>query len=220
MSASSEPLAVVVLISGSGTNLQAIIDAREDSDAPLDIRAVISNTPEAYGLERARRAGIPTLVVNHRDYPDRAAFEAELMRRIDALAPDLVVLAGFMRILGGDFVTHYAGRMMNIHPSLLPRYPGLNTHARALDNGDHEAGATVHFVTAEVDGGPIIIQARVPVEPEDTPECLAARVLQQEHRIYPQAIKWFAQRRLSIRSGEVLLDAARSPLQGLADSAD
>ena len=207
---------VVVLVSGSGSNLQALIDTRNAADPAVDIRAVISNIPDAFGLERAARAGIPGIVVNHRDYPDRESFDAELIRQIDALQPELVILAGFMRILTKGFVEHYAGRLINIHPSLLPRYPGLNTHARAIENGDSEAGATVHFVTPEVDGGPIIIQVRVVIEEKDTADTLAARVLQQEHVIYPRAVRWFADRRLTIENGQVLLDGEKSPLQEIA----
>lgn len=216
MSASSEQTCpVVVLVSGSGSNLQAIIDSRFDAEPAIDIRAVISNVPDAYGLQRAAMAGIPGIVVDHRDYPDRAAFDAALMDQIDALTPRLVILAGFMRILTEDFVDHYAGRLLNIHPSLLPRYPGLHTHAKAIEHGDREAGATVHFVTAEVDGGPIIIQARVPVLTDDTPDTLATRVLKQEHIIYPRAVRWFADNRLTINDGKVLLDGEHSPLQEL-----
>ena len=207
---------VVVLVSGSGSNLQALIDTRNAADPAVEIRAVISNIPDAFGLERAARAGIPGIVVNHRDYPDRESFDAELIRQIDALQPELVILAGFMRILTKGFVEHYAGRLINIHPSLLPRYPGLNTHARAIENGDSEAGATVHFVTPEVDGGPIIIQVRVVIEEKDTADSLAARVLQQEHVIYPRAVRWFADRRLTIENGQVLLDGEKSPLQEIA----
>jgi len=202
---STQPLAVVVLISGRGSNLQAIIDAAAH-DLPVDLRAVISNRPGVAGLERGRQAGIAAEVVDHTHYPDRAAFEKELVRVIDAHDPGLVVLAGFMRVLTAGFVAHYRGRLINIHPSLLPAFPGLDTHARALEAGVTEHGATVHFVTEEVDGGPPIVQARVPVLANDTPDALAARVLEQEHRIFPQAIRWFAERRLSIAHGVVLLD--------------
>ena len=216
MSASSEQACpVVVLVSGNGSNLQAIIDSRFNAEPAIDIRAVISNKPEAQGLERAAGAGIPGFVVNHRDYADRASFDAALVEQIDVHSPRLIILAGFMRILTEQFVTHYAGRLVNIHPSLLPRYPGLHTHAEAIKHGDREAGATVHFVTQEVDGGPIIIQARVPVLSDDTPDTLAARVLKQEHLIYPRAIRWFAENRLTIEDDHVLLDGGRSPLQEL-----
>jgi phosphoribosylglycinamide formyltransferase-1 len=189
-----QPLGVLVLISGSGSNLQALIDAQ--ADAPYRIVAVISNVADAFGLERARHAGIPAEVLSHRTYGDRAAYDQALAGLIDRYGPDLVVLAGFMRILTPTFVARYAGRMMNIHPSLLPKYRGLHTHQRALEAGETEHGASVHFVTDELDGGPLIIQARVPVLPGDDAETLAARVLTREHRIYPQAVRWFAEGRL------------------------
>jgi phosphoribosylglycinamide formyltransferase-1 len=184
----SERLPIVVLISGSGSNLQSIIDA----GLPVEIRAVISNRADAYGLTRAEQAGIPFAVLDHKNFPDRESYDAALQALIDSYEPKLLVLAGFMRILGDDFVRHYEGRMMNIHPSLLPKYRGLNTHARAIEAGDKEAGCSVHFVTPELDAGPIIAQARVPIHEDDTPETLAARVLDQEHRIYPEAIRRFA----------------------------
>ncbi|QIK37394.1 phosphoribosylglycinamide formyltransferase [Caldichromatium japonicum] len=199
MASEHETLRVVVLISGSGTNLQALIDA-QISGAPFEIVAVVSNAPGAFGLERAKRRAIPIAVVDHRAYPDRASFESELARVIDDHDPGLVVLAGFMRILTPPFVACYLGRMLNIHPSLLPKYRGLHTHERALAAGDSEHGASVHFVTAELDGGPVIIQAVVPVLPDDTPQTLAARVLAQEHVIYPLAVRWFAEGRLWLGS--------------------
>ncbi|EIC20406.1 phosphoribosylglycinamide formyltransferase [Thiorhodovibrio frisius] len=192
------PLAVVVLISGSGSNLQALIDGQQGGDLPIVIRAVISNVPDVRGLERAEAAGISTAVLNHRLFDDRAAFDTALMALIDSFDPALVVLAGFMRILTPDFVRHYLGRLLNIHPSLLPKYQGLHTHARALAAGDSEHGATVHFVTEELDGGPPILQARVPVLPDDDDDRLAARVLKQEHKIYPEAVRWFASGRLCL----------------------
>ncbi len=204
---------IVVLISGSGSNLQAIIDSASKPETSIDIRAVISSNPNAYGLKRANRAGIKCKVFNHRDYPDRSSYDAALMAEIDRYQPKLVVLAGFMRILTTEFVNHYNGRLINIHPSLLPLYPGLNTHHRAIENGDSEAGATVHFVTPEVDDGPVIIQAHVPVYETDTSNELAARVLKQEHVIYPTAIRWFAQGRLTVQNGDVLLDGNKSSKQ-------
>ncbi len=198
-------LPIVVLISGSGSNLQSIIDAAR-TDLPVEIRAVISNKAEAYGLERARQAGIPARVLSHQEYPDRASYDTALSDLIDSYHPGLVVLAGFMRILSDAFVRHYEGRMLNIHPSLLPRHRGLHTHARAIEEGDSEHGATVHFVTPELDSGPIVLQARVRVEPDDSPESLATRVLEQEHRIYPQAIGWFAAGRLRLNNGSAELD--------------
>jgi phosphoribosylglycinamide formyltransferase-1 len=198
---------IVVLISGGGSNLQSIIDHAAGPDQGLyRIAAVVSNRAEAFGLERAKRAGIPTEVLNHRDFSTREAYDAALIEKIDGYRPELVVLAGFMRILSVDFVRHYQGRLLNIHPSLLPAFRGLHTHSRALEAGVAEHGATVHFVTEELDAGPIAIQARVPVLPGDSPETLAARVLQEEHRIYPQAIRWFAQGRLQLADGRALLD--------------
>ena len=183
---------VVVLISGSGSNLQAIIDAR----LPISLRAVISNKANAYGLERARQAGIPTEVIDHRDYASRADFDAVLQQHIDHYQPELVVLAGFMRILTDGLVEHYRGRMINIHPSLLPKYRGTNTHARAIEAGDAVAGCSVHWVTPELDAGPVLLQAEVPIHPGDSADTLAARVLEQEHKIYPEAIR-------RIASGEI-----------------
>ena len=205
----------MVLISGGGTNLQAIIDAARN-DLPVDIRAVISNRPDAYGLQRAEKAGIPTAVLNHRAFNSREAFDQALAALIDEYQPSLVLLAGFMRILTPDFVRHYHGRMLNIHPSLLPRFQGLNTHQRALDASEEEHGASIHFVTEELDGGPVILQARVPVLPGDDAETLAARVLEKEHIIYPLAVRWFAEGRLGLNeAGQVLFDnkVLDSPLE-------
>lgn len=203
---------IVVLISGSGSNLQAIIDAAASGELPGRIAAVISNRPEAFGLERARRAGIAAETLDHRRYPDRETFDQALMALIDRHAPDLVVLAGFMRILTPAFVRHYAGRMLNIHPSLLPRYKGLHTHARALAAGDSEHGVSVHFVTSELDGGPLIAQSVVPVAPGDTVASLSARVHSQEHMLYPMVIEWLTSGRLQWNSGNPVLDGA--PLTG------
>ncbi len=200
------PLPIVVLISGQGTNLQAIMDAIDAGEVPAEIRAVISNRPDAYGLERARRAGIPAEVIDHRRYPDRARFDAALEDRIDRYHPELVVLAGFMRILTPAFVAHYAGRLLNIHPSLLPAFTGLDTHRRALEAGVREHGASIHFVTAELDSGPVIVQGRVAVSPDDTPQTLAAKVQAVEHRLYPLAIRWFAEGRLRLKDGVVYFD--------------
>ncbi|HEY0720538.1 MAG TPA: phosphoribosylglycinamide formyltransferase [Gammaproteobacteria bacterium] len=201
----SEKLPVVVLISGSGSNLQAIIDAAQ-GDLPVEICAVISNRADAYGLERARNAGIPARVLSHQEYADRESYDEALMALIDSYQPQLVVLAGFMRILTVNFVRHYEGRLLNIHPSLLPRHKGLHTHQRAIEAGDKEHGATVHFVVPELDAGPLVLQAKVPVESDDTEERLAQRVLQQEHRIYPQALGWFAEGRLRLIDGIAHLD--------------
>jgi phosphoribosylglycinamide formyltransferase-1 len=180
---------LVVLISGGGSNLQAFIDAAVDPAYPCEVVAVISNRAGVFGLERAARAGIPAEVLDHTAFASRDAFDTALAGRIDAHAPDIVILAGFMRILTPSFVARYDGRLLNIHPSLLPKYPGLHTHQRAIDAGDAEAGATVHLVTEELDGGPVILQARVPVLPGDTADTLAARVLVEEHRIYPEAAR-------------------------------
>jgi phosphoribosylglycinamide formyltransferase-1 len=207
MSAGGETdrLPMVVLLSGNGSNLQAIIDAI-NAGLPAEVRAVISNRAEAFGLERARRAAIPDVFLDPRRYPDRASYDAALRETVDAFAPKLVVLAGFMRILSADFVRHYEGRLINIHPSLLPKFRGLDTHARCLAAGETEHGATVHFVSPELDAGAPIIQARVKVRPDDTPETLAARVLEEEHRIYPLAIRWFTEGRLSVEQGQCRLD--------------
>jgi phosphoribosylglycinamide formyltransferase-1 len=202
-------LPVVILISGRGSNLQAIIDAVAHGKLPVDIRAVISNRPDATGLQGATQAGIATAVVDHTRYKDRQAFDQALQTCIDQYQPALVILAGFMRILSTDFVAHYRGRLLNIHPSLLPDFPGLNTHQRALDADCKIHGASVHFVTADVDGGPVVLQARIPVHARDTVDSLAARVLQQEHQLYPLAIRWFAEHRLTLsENGQALLDGA------------
>ena len=197
---------VVVLLSGSGSNLQALIDSCRSEDSPVRIRAVVSNRADAYGLQRAAAAGIDTAVLDHTGFDGREAFEAALMARIDGFAPDLVVLAGFMRILSGGFVRHYQGRLLNIHPSLLPKYKGLHTHRRALEAGDAEHGCSVHFVTEELDGGPLVVQAVVPVTSDDTAESLAQRVHHQEHQIYPLAVHWFAEGRLRLGEHGALLD--------------
>lgn len=205
---------IVVLISGSGTNLQALIDASKAGTMAVTIAAVISNRKDAFGLERARQAGIKTQVIEHTAFASREAFDQALQQEIDQYQPDLVVLAGFMRILTPAFTQYYLGRMLNIHPSLLPKYQGLHTHQRALDNGDKIHGVTVHFVTPELDGGPNVIQAIVPVEESDDANQLAQRVLQQEHIIYPMAIHWFAQGRLRMDNNRCLLDNQPLPVSG------
>lgn len=197
---------VVVLLSGSGSNLQALIDNTSASDSPVRIRAVISNRADAYGLERAKAVGIDTALLEHQGFDGREAFDAALMALIDGFEPDLVVLAGFMRILSGGFVRHYQSRLLNIHPSLLPRYKGLHTHRRALEAGDAEHGCSVHFVTEELDGGPLVVQAVVPVATDDTEQSLAQRVHLQEHQIYPLAVRWFAEGRLRLGEQGALLD--------------
>ena len=208
-------LPIVVLISGRGSNLQSIIDAVTAGRLPVEIRAVISNRPDAQGLARARSAGIPTEVVDHRAYPDRESYDRALVEVIDRYRPALVVLAGFMRILTPEFVQHYRGRLLNIHPSLLPKFKGLDTHRRALEAGEREHGASVHLVTEELDGGPVLMQARVPVLPDDDPERLAERVLRQEHRLYPEVLRLFAEGRLAAdASGRPLFEGRllRQPL--------
>lgn len=208
---------LVVLVSGGGSNLQAFIDACAGADYPCTITGVISNRPAAGGLGRAERAGIPGVVVDHTLYPSREDFETALAGAVDAFGADLVILAGFMRVLTAGFVGRYRGRLLNIHPSLLPKYPGLHTHRRAIEAGDTEAGASVHFVTEELDGGPLILQARVPVLPGDSAEALAARVLLQEHRIYPLAARLLAEGRLRLAGDAVLLDGATIPPSGIPD---
>lgn len=202
----ASPLRVVVLISGNGSNLQAIIDKIAADNIPAKVVAVISNNPDAYGLTRARNAGVDVEVIEHTNHDDRQSFDEALKEKIEHHHADLVVLAGFMRILTDDFVNYYAGRMINIHPSLLPSYQGLNTHQRVLDAGEKVHGASVHFVTPELDGGPVILQAIVPVKENDTAESLAQRVHQVEHVIYPQVIKWFAERRLKLDGDIILFD--------------
>jgi len=197
---------VVVLISGSGSNLQALIDGQANNSLPIEIVAVISNKPDVFGLERANNAHIPSLVINHKDYEDRTSFDRALSQKIQSYQPDLVVLAGFMRILTEAFVNDFQGRMLNIHPSLLPKYQGLHTHQRALDAGDSHHGVTVHFVTEELDGGPPVVQAIVPVLTDDTADTLAQRVQAQEHIIYPLAVEWFAKKRLRLEGNRVFLD--------------
>jgi phosphoribosylglycinamide formyltransferase 1 len=197
---------VVVLLSGTGSNLQALIDSTRTGDSPARIAAVISNRSDAYGLQRARDAGIATRTLDHKAFEGREAFDSALIELIDTFNPKLVVLAGFMRILSADFVRHYAGRLLNIHPSLLPKYKGMHTHQRALDAGDSEHGCSVHFVTEELDGGPLVVRAVVPVESDDSAQTLAQRVHTQEHRIYPLAVRWFAEGRLILGKQGALLD--------------
>jgi phosphoribosylglycinamide formyltransferase-1 len=207
-------LRVVVLISGSGSNLQALIDGVATGDLPIEIVAVISNRPAVFGLTRAEQVKLPTAVLDHKGFTSREAFDQELMRAIDAYNPDLVVLAGFMRILTPEFTQHYLGRMLNIHPSLLPKFQGLHTHQRAIDAGESQHGVTVHFVTAELDGGPAIVQAVVPVLANDDASLLAKRVQRQEHVIYPLAVKWFAQGDLKMVDGKAELKGELLPACG------
>ncbi len=204
----SETKKIVILISGRGSNLQALLGA----NLPCPVAAVISNRADAEGLQIAQARGLPTAVVSHKDYPDRASFDAALAKVIDQYTPDVVVLAGFMRILTDSFVKRYLGKLINIHPSLLPAYPGIDTHERALQDGIKIHGCTVHFVTPDLDNGPIIIQAAVPVLREDTPQDLAARVLHEEHRIYPQAIRWLCRNQVWLdENGRVASNRMEQP---------
>ena len=205
---------IVVLLSGRGSNFQSLLNASLTDQLAGSIDLVISNRPEAGGLVIANSAGIDTALVDHQAYTTRDAFDADLAGVINSVSPDLIVLAGFMRILTLPFVSQFAGRLLNIHPSLLPLYPGLNTHQRALDNGDTHAGATVHYVTGELDGGPSVIQAKVPIESGDTKEQLAARILHVEHQIYPKAVNWHLTGRLALQDGVLYKDAVPLPATG------
>lgn len=205
---------IVVLVSGSGSNLQAIIDACERQQIDGNVVAVMSNKADVFALERARLANIPSHVINHLDYSSRERFDKAVAKQIDDYQPDLIILAGYMRILTADFVNHYAGKMLNIHPSLLPKYPGLHTHHRAIEAGDKEHGTTVHFVTPELDGGPIILQAKVPIFIDDEEQDVIERVLAQEHQIYPMVVKWFCCDRLKMLNGKAYLDNQEIPAYG------
>lgn len=205
---------IVVLLSGRGSNFQSLLNASLTGELSGSIDLVISNRPQAGGLAIANNANIDTALIDHQAYATRDAFDADLAGIIDSVTPDLIVLAGFMRILTQSFVSQFAGRLLNIHPSLLPLYPGLNTHQRALDNGDTHAGATVHYVTGELDGGPSVIQAKVPIESGDTKDRLADRILQVEHQIYPQAVNWHLSGRLALRNGVLYKDSVPLPATG------
>jgi len=207
---------IVVLISGGGTNLQAIIDACTDSAYPAEVVGVISNKEDVYGLTRAKNADIATVALSHKAFDSREDYDQALIKKIDAFDADLIVLAGFMRILTPNFVQHFQGRLLNIHPSLLPKYQGLNTHQRAIDAGDDVHGVSVHFVTEELDGGPVILQAKVPVFEGDSSDDLAARVHEQEHRIYPLVVKWFSEKRLNMQGENAVLDGNVLPISGYA----
>ncbi len=211
----TRPLRLGVLISGRGSNLQALIDACALADFPAEIALVVSNVADVHGLTRAKAAGIPCAVVDHKDFCDRAAFEKEITAVLETAKIDLVCLAGFMRILTDAFVNHWQDRLINIHPSLLPAYKGLNTHARALEDGAKFSGCTVHFVRPDMDTGPIIIQAAVPTRNNDTPETLAMRVLACEHAIYPQAVRWIAEGKLRIINNRVHVDEPSTPHEAL-----
>lgn len=216
LKATSTSPSIVVLISGSGSNLQAIIDECAAGKIPGTINAVLSNKADAYGLTRAEQANIATHTLSHKDFETRELYDKELIKIIDQYQPDVVVLAGFMRILTAEFVEHYKGKLLNIHPSLLPKYQGLNTHQRAIDADDKEHGCSVHFVTEELDGGPVILQAKVPVFEQDSADDLAQRVHVQEHLIYPMVVKWMCQNRLSMTEQGAILDNELLPLQGYA----
>lgn len=209
MSAAARRVPAVALISGRGSNLRVIVEEARAGRLPVDIRAVVSDREDSAGLAWARAAGLQSVPLLPRQFARREDFDRALADLVAEHEPGLVILAGFMRILGPEFVDRYAGRILNIHPSLLPRHRGLHTHRRALESGDREHGATVHFVTRELDGGPAVLQARVPVRDDDDEASLAARVLEQEHRIYPRAIEWFATGRLAYRDGGAWLDGAR-----------
>ena len=200
---------IVVLISGNGTNLEAINRACENQIIPGSVVGVISNQPDALGLTKARRAGIPTYVLDHRTFDTRGSFESQLQKLIDSMTPHVVVLAGFMRILGPKIVQHFLGRLLNIHPSLLPRYPGLNTHARVLKDGKKTHGVTVHFVTPKLDAGPIILQKTISVTIQDTEQTLAEKIRKEEHDSYPRAINWFALGRLQLIQNVAYLDGQK-----------
>lgn len=208
---------ICVMISGNGSNLQAIIDWVEAGKINAKIACVISNRPDAYGLERARNAGIEALCLDNKQYEDRETYDQALLTTLDSYQPDCVVLAGFMRILTSEFVEHFSGRLLNIHPSLLPKYKGLNTHQRALDNGDDEHGLSVHFVTPELDGGPVIIQCKVPVFEDDNADALAQRVQEQERSIYPLVVHWYCSGRLKMNNNKALLDGKVLPDNGYAN---
>ncbi|CAH0540954.1 phosphoribosylglycinamide formyltransferase [Vibrio marisflavi] len=208
---------IVVLISGNGTNLQAIIDACESNITAGKVTAVFSNKADAYGLERAKLAGASGVFIDPKQFETREAFDQELMEKIDNYQPDLIVLAGYMRILSNGFVRHYLGKMVNIHPSLLPKYPGLNTYQRAIHAGDEEHGTSVHFVTEQLDGGPVILQAKVPIFDEDNVEELTKRVQSQEYRIYPLVVDWFVNDRLEMKDGKAFLDGNQLGIHGYAE---
>jgi len=214
---SPAPCKTAVLVSGSGSNLQAFIDRVSRGDISLDLRVVFSNRPDAYGLVRASDAGIATACIEHGRFPEREDFDRAVAARLDEWQPELVILAGFMRILSPWFVNHYAGRVLNIHPALLPAYPGLDTHQRVLDAGERWHGSTVHFVTEELDGGPRVLQGRLAVDPNETAEALCARVQAVEHQIYPEAANWFGQGRLEFRAGAAWLDGKPLETPVIAD---
>ena len=206
---------IVILISGRGSNMEALLNAVSDGSLPVEVAAVISNRPDANGLETAAAQDVETCVVDHTRFDSRESFDAAMIKTIDSFSPDLVVLAGFMRILTDGFVRHYEGRLLNIHPSLLPSFPGLHTHRRALAEGVRVHGCTVHFVTPQLDHGPVVVQAAVPVLDGDDEATLAARVLEQEHQVYPLAVRWFAEDRLKLVDGHVVFEAEQERVGAL-----
>lgn len=210
---SADSCNIVVLISGNGSNLQALIDRSENRG--YRVAGVVCNNPAAFGLQRAARAGVPAVIVEHRDFPDRETFDGALLEAVDAFAPDLIALAGFMRVLGPAFVREKAGRILNIHPSLLPRYTGMHTHRRVLAAGEREHGVSIHFVNEELDGGPIIARSRIAVREDDDEGSLAGRVHRIEHDLYPKVTGWFAAGRLCLRDGGVYLDGKKLPATGV-----
>lgn len=210
-----KPSRLVVLISGGGSNLQSFIDASAKGNLNGKIVAVISNKAGVKGLDRAAAADIPNIAVDHRAFDSREAFDQNLGELVESFSPDLVILAGFMRILTPEFVNRFLGKLINIHPSLLPAYPGLHTHQRAIDAEDTEAGATVHFVTPELDGGPSVLQAKVPIDAGESAASLAAKVLEYEHQIYPTAVQWFCDGRLDMENGMAMMDGKPLPASGI-----
>lgn len=211
---------IVVLISGSGSNLQALLDSCATGFIPGKITGVISNKANAFGLKRAEAEGVATAVLSHKGFDSREDYDQALIAAIEQFKPDLIVLAGFMRILTAEFVQHFSGKLLNIHPSLLPKYQGLATHQRAIDAGDTEHGCSVHFVTEQLDGGPVILQAKVPIFPGDDASVVAERVHAQEHQIYPLVVRWFCQDRLQQKANEAWLDGNLLPAQGYAQDED
>ncbi|WP_373777750.1 phosphoribosylglycinamide formyltransferase [Glaesserella sp.] len=207
---------IVVMISGSGTNLQKIIDVQQSGRLDGKICAVISNKASAYGLERAKQAGIPTFVFSRKHFDSNFAMDSAIASQIDALNADLILLAGYMKILTPEFIQRFEGKILNIHPSLLPKYPGLNTHQRAMEAGDTEHGMTIHFVNEEVDGGAVVLQAKVPIYTDDELDDVIERVYEQEHRCYPLVAQWFCSDRLYLKDGKAYLDNQPLPPEGYA----
>jgi phosphoribosylglycinamide formyltransferase 1 len=215
METSSSKLPIIILISGNGSNLQAIIDAMNKGDLDVNIRAIISNNPNAYGLERAKRANIPSKVLSHKDYKDRASYDKALGQCMHSYEPQLVVLAGFMWILGGSLIDQFQNKIINIHPSLLPKYPGLKTHHQVFANNEQEHGCTIHFVSQHLDAGPVIAQASIPIYTTDDPESLSHKIQKIEHILYPNVLSWFAQSRIRLQNNHVILDDIVLPATGI-----